>query len=339
MTAPAGAARFDRRVGPGDPDRAGMPDHRERFTSYYGRPIIKAPVWKWDIPAYLFTGGLAAGTALVAAASQLTDRPRLRVVSRASALGAIGASTYFLIHDLGRPERFHHMLRVAKPTSPMSMGTWILAAFGPAAGIAAAAELAPLLPRRGPLGWVGRALPVVGDAAGLAAGALAPALATYTGVLLADTAVPAWHDAHPQLPFVFAAGALASAAGITLLAAPPGEHPPARRLVFAAAATELTAVRKLVRMGLTGEPYRHGLAGRLIRGGRVMLAIGVAGSLLGRRSRAVSVVAGAACLASSALIRFGVFQAGLVSARDPRYTVVPQRERRERRTAGDPTAD
>jgi hypothetical protein len=339
MSAPGAAAGSRIPARPDAALRAGAPDHQARFSSYYGRPIIKAPVWRWDIPAYLFAGGLAAGAAMIAGGSQLTGRPRLRRVCRFTSLGAVGASTYFLIHDLGRPERFHHMLRVAKPTSPMSMGTWILTAFAPAAGIAAAAELAPWLPRRGPLGLARRALPAVGDAAGLAAAALAPALATYTGVLLSDTAVPAWHDAHRELPFVFASGALASAAGMTLLAAPVTEHPPARRLVLALTATEMISSRRLERMGLTGEPYRQGHSGRLVRAGRVMLAVGAAATVLGRRSRVVSALAGAALLTSSALIRFGVFQAGLASARDPRYTVVPQRERRDRRAAGDSTID
>src|SRR5439155_19453300 len=119
--------------------------------SYYGRQIVKSPVWHQDIPAYLFTGGLAAGSALLAAGADATGRRGLRRAGRLSALAALGASTFFLVNDLGRPARFHHMLRVAKPTSPMSMGTWILAAFGPAAGLAAMSEAAPLLPRDGVL--------------------------------------------------------------------------------------------------------------------------------------------------------------------------------------------
>ncbi|MEU1364359.1 NrfD/PsrC family molybdoenzyme membrane anchor subunit, partial [Micromonospora zamorensis] len=188
------------------------------FTSYYGRPILKAPVWKWDIAAYLFTGGLAAGSSLLAAGGQLTDRPALRRVGRVTALAAVSASAVFLVKDLGRPARFHHMLRVAKPTSPMSVGTWILTAYGPAAGVAAIAEAAGVLPRHGLLGLVGRALPSVGHVAGLLAAGTAPALATYTGVLLADTAVPSWHEAYPELPVIFAGSALASGAGVGLLA-------------------------------------------------------------------------------------------------------------------------
>ncbi|TWH70319.1 NrfD/PsrC family molybdoenzyme membrane anchor subunit [Micromonospora olivasterospora] len=306
------------------------------FTSYYGRPILKAPVWKWDIAAYLFTGGLAAGSSLLAAGGQLTGRPALRRAGRVTALAAIGASAYFLVHDLGRPDRFHHMLRVAKPTSPMSMGTWILTAYGPAAGVAAVAEAAPWLPERGVLGLGRRLLPPAGRAAGLLAAATAPALATYTGVLLADTAVPSWHEAYRQLPALFAGSALASGAGVGLLAAPGDQAGPARRMAVAGAALELwNAHRVETGLGLLSEPYRTGTPGRLLRAARALAVAGAVGALAGRRSRAVSAVSGAALLAASLALRFGVYHAGVASARDPKYTVVPQRERVRRRESRD----
>src|SRR4051794_14927072 len=232
--------------------------------SYYGRPIVRAPVWKYDIPAYLFTGGLAAGSALLAAGADATGRPVLRRTGRIAALAALGASTYFLVNDLGRPKRFHHMLRVAKPTSPMSMGVWILAASGGAAGGAGGAEAAPLLPR--PLRGPARA---AGHLGGAAAGALAPALATYTAILLADTAMPSWHEAHRELPFVFAGSAMASGAGAGLIGAglaPGGAGPreagPARRLATVGAALELYGAHKIeTELGLLSEPYRTGRAG------------------------------------------------------------------------------
>ncbi|MGS2615872.1 NrfD/PsrC family molybdoenzyme membrane anchor subunit [Micromonospora sp. LZ34] len=298
------------------------------FTSYYGRPILKAPVWKWDIAAYLFTGGLAAGSSLLAAGGQLTGRPALRRAGRVTALAAVTASAAFLIRDLGRPERFHHMLRVAKPTSPMSVGTWILTAFGPAAGVAAVAEAAGWLPGHGLPELARRVLPPVGHAAGLAAAVTAPALATYTGVLLADTAVPSWHEAYPELPVVFAGSALASGAGVGLLAAPVGQAGPARRMAVAGAALELYGSHRVeTRLGLLSEPYRTGRAGRLMRAGRALTVAGTAGALLGRRSRTVSAFSGAALLAASVATRFGVFHGGVASAKDPKYTVVPQRER------------
>jgi hypothetical protein len=292
------------------------------FRSYYGRPVVRPPVWRHDIPAYLFTGGLAAGSALLAAGADLTGRAAMRRAGRLTALAALGASTYFLINDLGRPARFHHMLRVVKPTSPMSMGTWILAAFGPAAGLAAVSEAAPAVAVPG-LAAAGRA---GGRVAGLAAAALAPALATYTGVLLADTAMPSWHAAYPELPFVFAGSALASGAGVGLIGSPPEQAGPARRLAVAGAALELAGAHRVeTRLGLLSEPYLTGRAGRLLRTGRALTAAGVVGALLGRRSRAVSAASGLALLAASVATRFGIFEGGVASGRDPKYTVVPQR--------------
>ncbi|MGW5016516.1 NrfD/PsrC family molybdoenzyme membrane anchor subunit [Micromonospora chalcea] len=304
------------------------------FTSYYGRPVLKPPVWRWDIAAYLFTGGLAAGSSLLAAGGQLTGRPALRRAGRVTALAAVGASTYFLVNDLGRPSRFHHMLRVAKVTSPMSVGTWILSVFGPAAGLAAIAEAAPLLPERGVLGLGRRLLPPAGHTAGVVAAVTAPALATYTGVLLADTAVPSWHEAYPELPAIFAGSALASGAGVGLVAAPCAQAGPARRLAVAGAAMELWGSHRVEnRLGLLSEPYTQGTPGKLLRAGRALTAAGVVGALVGRRSRVLSALSGGALIAASVCTRFGIFHGGVASARDPRYTVVPQRERADRRAA------
>jgi hypothetical protein len=286
--------------------------------SYYGRPILKRPTWKHDIPAYFFTGGLAAGCSLMAAGADLTGRPALRRAGRLATLSALAASAYFLVNDLGRPGRFYHMLRVAKPTSPMSVGSWLLAAFAPAAGLAAASEVI-------------RA-PRIGRLAGYAAAGLAPAIGTYTAVLIADTAVPSWHEAYPELPFVFAGSSLASAAGVGLLAAPVAEAGPARRMAVAGAAIELAAAHRIeTTKGLLGDAYRQGRAGRLLRAGRGLTAAGVAGALLGRRSRVLSAISGAALVTAAALTRFGIFSGGVASAEDPRYTVAPQRAQLDRR--------
>ena len=286
------------------------------FRSYYGRPIVKRPVWKWDIPAYFATGGVMAGSSLLAAGADLTGNRTLRRAARLAAAANLGASTYFLIHDLGRRDRFLNMLRVFKPTSPMSMGTWLLAAYGPAAAGAAASEV------------TGR-LPAVGRAAGLGAGVLAPAVASYTAVLVADTAVPAWHDGYRHLPFVFTGSAAAAAGGLGMALVCPGAAGPARRLAVFGAGVELAAAGSIERrLGPAAEPYRTGRAGRLHRWARGLTAGGaVAGAVLGRRSRVAAAAAGVALVAGSVCTRFAVHEAGVESARDPKYTVVPQRER------------
>ncbi|KWX21413.1 polysulfide reductase [Mycolicibacterium wolinskyi] len=295
------------------------------FRSYYGRQILKTPVWNWMIAAYLFSGGLSAGSALLAAGADLTGRPRLRKVSRLGALASLLASMYFLIGDLGRPERFHHMLRVAKPSSPMSMGTWLLGGYGPGAGLAAVAELMPAWLRRT---WLGRLVNRAARPAGLEAAAVAPGVASYTAVLLSQTAVPAWRDAHPYLPFVFTGSAAASGAGLGMLLAPVSESGPARRMAVTGAALEVVASRTMEhRLGLVAEAYTTGKAHRLRQWSEILTVGGAVGAVVsGRRQWAVA-ASGAALLAGSALQRFGVFEAGVQSTRDPKYVVVPQRKR------------
>jgi formate-dependent nitrite reductase membrane component NrfD len=295
-----------------------------QFTSYYGRPIVKPSPWQEDIPAYLFLGGLAGGSALLGAGAEVTARPALRRSARFTAFGAIGLSLAALVHDLGRPARFLNMLRVAKPTSPMSVGTWILTGFGPLAGLAAASELAELAPRR-----ARRLLRRSGRPAGLAAALLGPAVASYTAALIADTATPTWHGAYRELPFVFVGSAALASGGMGMLTAPVHEAGPARRLAAGGVLLELAAERRMESsLGIAAEPLHRGTPGALMHASKALAAAGLAGTVLGRRDRRVAAASGVALLASSACTRFGIFYAGQESARDPKYTVVPQRARR-----------
>ena len=312
----------------GGGERSMVPE--AEFTSYYGRPVVKPAPWEHDIPAYLFSGGLAAGSSLLAAGGDLNDLPALRRTGRLAALGALGFSMAALVHDLGRPARFLNMLRTVKLTSPMSVGTWILSIYGPFAGAAAAAEVVGMLPEDRlprPL----RLLRLTGRPTGLMAGLTAPPVAAYTAVLLADTATPSWHSAYRELPFVFVSSALAASGGLGMVSAPKEQAGPARRMAIGGAVVELLAEKQMERsMGITAEPLHKGRAGKLMKAAKVLTAVGAAGALLGGRSRAVAVVSGAALMAGSACTRFGVFEAGQESARDPKYTVVPQRERLDR---------
>jgi hypothetical protein len=293
-----------------------------QFDTYYGRQIIKTPTWKTpDVPLYLFLGGMAGSSALLAEGAALTGRPSLERVARVAAAGGASAGTVALISDLGRPERFLNMLRVVKPTSPLSVGSFILAPFSALSGAAVASQLTGRLPRLGRL-------------AGLGAAVLGPPLVTYTAALVSNTAVPAWHEAHRELPYVFAGSGATAAGGVAMVFTPCDQAGPARRMAIAGAAIEIAAAERLLgRLGMVGEPYRTGRPGRLMSGSRNMTAMAAGATLLfGRRSRVVSVVAGAACVTASVLTRFGVFEAGLASARDPKYTVVPQRDRLARRS-------
>jgi hypothetical protein len=158
-------------------------------------------------------------------------------------------------------------------------------------------------------------------------------VATYTAVLLAHTAVPGWNEVRTELPFLFAGSAAASGGGWGMLCAPVDEAGPARAFAAAGALGELAASRVMERrMGPVRDAYHDGKAGRYRRGAEVLTAAGLAGTLLvAPRSRVGAAASGCALLAGSVLQRFGVFEAGVESTKDPRYVVVPQRERLEAR--------
>jgi formate-dependent nitrite reductase membrane component NrfD len=328
VTVQAEAPRRRRRGGGRDGERLMVPP--ATFTSYYGRPVVKAAPWGSDIPAYLFLGGLAAGSSLLAAGADLMDLPDLRRVARIGALCGAAAGLVALVHDLGRPARFLNMMRTTKPTSPMSVGTWILAGYGPMASLAGAAEIAALLPFRVPI--AGRLLEAGARPAGLVAAAVAPALASYTGVLLADTATPAWHAAHRELPLIFVGSAAAAAGGLGMVGARLSETAPARRMAAGGAVLALVMELQMERsMGLSAETLHAGNAGRLFNASRALGIAGAAGTVVfGGRNRVAAAMSGAALLAGSVCTRFAIFEAGQASARDPRYTVIPQRERLNR---------
>jgi len=299
------------------------------FRSYYGLPVLNQPSWKSpDIPGYLFCGGLAGASSVLAAGASLTGRGATAQRLKVGAVAALGVGVVGLVHDLGRPARFINMLRVCKPTSPMSVGSWLLAAYGPAAGTAAACAV------------TGR-LPAVGAAATVGAAVIGPAIASYTGALVANTAVPAWHDGHREMPWVFVGSAATAAGGLGLLVGPTAENGPARRLAMLGAAAELLAAKRMEQSAgeLVAEPYKTGRGGAYMRAGEVLTVAGLAlGAVAGRRRRVAAAVGGTALMAASACTRWGIFHAGLASASDPRHTIEPQRRRLERRAQASPSA-
>jgi Polysulphide reductase, NrfD len=301
--------------------RGGAAD--EEFRSYYGLPVLKKPVWEArEIAGYLFLGGLAGASSVLALGAQLTGRPALARGAKAGAAGAAALSLAALVADLGRPARFLNMMRVFKPTSPMSVGTWILTGYAPAAMASAASDITGLLPG-------------AGLAATVAAAALGPALASYTGVLLGDTAIPAWHDAHRELPFLFVFSGATAAAGLGLACAADDETAPAARLALIGGGAELAAETLLEHRlePVVRRAYQQGKAGVLLRTAKVLVVAGGLGAAVSTRSRPLRLAASAALLAASACTRFGVFYAGVASAEDPAATIEPQRARAARREA------
>jgi formate-dependent nitrite reductase membrane component NrfD len=293
------------------------------FRSYYGLPVINKPVWRaQDIAGYLFLGGLAGASSIVAAGAQATGRSSLARAAKLGSTAAIGLSGAALVHDLGRPARALNMLRVLKPTSPMSVGSWLLAGYSSCSVAASASAVTGRWPMLGRAGTIGAAT-------------LGSGVATYTAALISDTAVPAWHEGYRDMPFLFAASAASAAAGWGMLTAPLHETSPVRRLGMAAGLAELAASEVMKRrMGIAAEAYRESpQARRYEQAARLATGAGIAiAAIVGRRSRMASAAAGAALLTGSALMRFAVFEAGIASAENPRYTVVPQRQRLLRRS-------
>jgi len=303
--------------------------------------VVKPAPWGQGVAAYLFLGGVAGGSPVLGAGGQLTGRPALRRNCRLAALGSVSLGAVALVGDLGRPERFVNMLRVIKLTSPMNLGSWILSAFSTGAATAAAAEADRMTCERLPLGPLRPVLRVAEGPAGLEAAVFGPLLAVYTAVLLADTSTPAWHDARDGLPFVFVSSASLASAGLAMVTTPVAEAAPARKLAVLGVIGDLVATRVMHRRmdPVSAEPLHDGRPGTMLGLSEALAFAGGLATVLGGRRRAVAVAAGLALLSASALTRFGVYEAGIRSAKDPRYTIGPQKRRLAARRAAGVTDD
>jgi hypothetical protein len=289
------------------------------MRSYYGRPVIKEPTWTWEIPTYFFTGGVSGASSVLSLSAKLFGNEKLS--KTALYIGAVfdAISPVLLVSDLGRPERFHHMLRVFKITSPMNVGAWVLLVNGGASNTAAMLELLGIL----------KPIKLLAETV---AAFFGPPLATYTGVLVADTSIPVWHEGRKELPWIFGASAAASAGAAACVFLDPADAGPARRCAVGGVALEGIAMETMERrLGEIGEVYKQESAGTFARAAKTLAG---GGALLlatrGRKSRAASVLGGAMVCAGEMCLRWSVYKAGFQSARDPKYTVKPQRERARR---------
>jgi formate-dependent nitrite reductase membrane component NrfD len=241
-------------------------------------------------------------------------------VSRCRWIGTAGSAigTVLLVADLGRPERFLNMLRVFRPSSPMSVGSWVLAGSIPTSAGSAV------------LAGSGGALRSVGNVSGLFAGVLGLPLTGYTAVLLSNTAVPLWQGTRPSLPVLFTASGMASAASLLeLMDLSEQEARIVHRFGLAGRVADLAASlaveREADRVEQVGKPLHEGVAATLWNLAKGLTAASLVVSLVPTRRRWRRTLSGLLGTAGAVALRFAVFQAGRRSAVDPRATFRQQR--------------
>jgi formate-dependent nitrite reductase membrane component NrfD len=298
-----------------------LPHPDAQDPTYYDRPLLNESVWSWAIPVYYYVGGLAGGSLVLAAALQATgSRKWRRLLRRCHWIGFIGCSAggVLLIYDLGKPQRFLNMLRVFRPTSPMNMGAWILSG---TSGAAFASLL--LYGREGVSG-------IIGSVAGYAAGVMGMALATYTGVLVSNTAVPIWQASRRILPVLFAASAITSVGSFfELLDQTADEASLTETFGTVGQVAEITCSiiteQQAAHVPRVARPFQRGVSGLAWRTAAVLTASSLIVSLLPNKSRKKNLISGVLGTVGSLLMRFAVEYAGHASARDPRASFHRQR--------------
>ncbi|HRW04890.1 MAG TPA: polysulfide reductase NrfD [Caldilineaceae bacterium] len=299
--------------------------------TYYDRPVVKEPVWIWTVPLYFYVGGAAGAAAVLGAVANWFGGKQLRgLVTRCRWLAAIGANlgALLLIADLGRPERFLNMLRVFRPTSPMSVGSWVLAASGGSMTVNAL-----IGHRRYWRKSIGRLTAVLNTVLGMG-------LAGYTGVLLANSVVPLWRAARQSLPVLFVGSGIASAAALLeLMTLNAAEARVVRYFGLVGRTAELVTAavveQEAGQVERVATPLRAGRSGELWKISKYIGIVGLALALWPGRSRKKRTAAALCTTASSLLLRYALMSAGKASARDPQATFQQQRRQTSRSEAKD----
>lgn len=290
-----------------------MPELSRHDPTYYGTPMLKKPVWEWAIPFYYYIGGMSGACIALGAATQLFgSRESDRAATTCRWIGMCGASIggVLLVYDLGRPSRFLNMLRVFRPTSPMNMGAWILSGTVPSA---LAAEM--LSRRRGLSGLLGRV-------AGWVSGMFGMGLATYTGVLVSNSAIPVWSESRTLLPILFGASGVASAAAAFDLLDSGHRYRPVAAFGLLGRISELSLAhmleRRLLDVPRVSLPLHEGRSGFLWKAATVLTAGSLVVNLLPLPKRKKRILAGVLASLGSVCLRFGIHEAGAPSATDSR---------------------
>jgi len=310
-------------------DAANFPRQGGGDGGYYNYPVVRRPVWTWEVPAYFWLGGMAAGAYVTAALAQnfgSADDRRVAAGGYYVAAAALVPCAPLLIADLGRPDRFYHMLRIFKPLSPMNLGAWTLTALTPIAFARAASHAASTGLLQGSLGTLARLVPT--RLAELAGVVLGLTLAGYSGVLLAATNIPLWAKSKLLGGLFMASGLASGSAAVTLQAAwrgaPDGSLHRLAMVESAASAGEMAILTGyLLQSGKTARPLTSGRlrapfwlgavgAGTLLP----LLVHRMAGRRQGRPLRILSSAAALCTIAGSLALRWTIFEAGKVSSED-----------------------
>lgn len=295
--------------------------HVDPRDAYRDVPILKQPTWKNEIASYFYLGGISGGASVIAAMAELFGGPSLRRLARVAhwvAFLSLLPCPPLLIADLGLPSRFHHMLRVFKPSSPMNLGSWILSGHGAVVSIAALRGRFSVL----------RLVPSTPVAA--AELPLGLALGGYTGVLIGTTSVPLWSES-PLLGGLFMASSMTTgAAAVSLAASVTGESHSERKALttintWSGIVELLLFAAYLVTSGSAARPLFEGRSASVTAGGAVATGGGVVLEALAQRlpfgGGLLSRLAAVSTLLGGAALRFGIVHAGHASATDREQTL------------------
>ena len=306
-------------------------DKKDGTPAYYDVPLLKASVWTHEVGIYFFLGGLSTSAFSIARLADRFGRGKYRNVTQVgTAIAALTAlpCAPLLIWDLGDRTRFHHMLRVWKPSSPMNLGSWTLTIYTLMGGIAVGREFLRVLRKDAPLTGAAKAVDetagLIADGAGVPLGLL---LAGYTGVLLSTTSNPLW-SRNSWIGALFSASAVAAGSGaikMTLEAlGQEGAATEALGKVETAAhvAEAICHAGFLVQAGPLAKPLTHGKYKDEYLWGAIVAGL-IVPEVLNRlpvakpAKRWLSVAAGLIALSGGFALRSAFVAAGKPAANDP----------------------
>ncbi len=304
-------------------------------TGYYGQPLLKEPQWTPLIPVYFFVGGAAGALGVIGSLADVLGKEKeLARKARWLALAGCGISSALLIADLGKPSRFINMLRVFKPQSAMSIGSWVLSGF---TASNAASSLADVLEAEFGLAELASFLRAAGRAGCILFGM---PFHNYTGVLIGASVIPAWNNRIRSLPREFGMSGLQSAVSILELCGEDDSQALNVLGLISAAFESWEGVDLLRTRARELRVTKSGLSGFLIQlagalSGPVPIGLRLA-SLFLKDSKTLRRCAALSGIAGSLLMRYGWVNAGKASSRDWKIPLDIKEDRDQLRDGKEP---